>query len=121
MNEKCKVFLDLAEILSEAIDEKKTSRLTWIVIVLIIISIIVTLVEVIMRASIVSRRHDTSSGAVCNCNETLTSQTVLVARASAPVWVPMFKRLLKGAHVAVLTLLLITGAGYVMKRGKTKI
>src|ERR1700760_2104413 len=67
LNERCRVFLDLAEILSDAIADKKMTRtyeqqgcgggctelyttdITWIIIVLIIISIFVTCSEVFLR------------------------------------------------------------------------
>jgi len=73
LNERCKVFLDLAEILSDAIaDKKMTSKLpfpvfdilrvltvilsdiTWIIIILIIISIFVTCSEVFLRFGLLS-------------------------------------------------------------------
>ena len=56
LNERCRVFLDLAEILSEYISENKMSRLTWIIIVLIGISILVTCTEVFLRFGILSSR-----------------------------------------------------------------
>ncbi|GAO17201.1 hypothetical protein UVI_02057570 [Ustilaginoidea virens] len=49
LNERCRVFLDLAEILSDSIADAKMSCITWIVIVLILISILVTVTEVILR------------------------------------------------------------------------
>ncbi|KAL4803672.1 hypothetical protein BDV18DRAFT_144148 [Aspergillus unguis] len=49
LNERCRVFLDLAEILSDGIADSKTSHQTWIIIVLIIISILVTTSEVFLR------------------------------------------------------------------------
>ncbi|CAG8223552.1 unnamed protein product [Penicillium nalgiovense] len=49
LNERCRVFLDLAEILSDSIADNRTSHQTWIIIVLIIISIIVTISEVFLR------------------------------------------------------------------------
>ncbi|KZZ93843.1 sporulation protein RMD8 [Moelleriella libera RCEF 2490] len=49
LNERCRVFLDLTEILSDSIADAKMSYITWIVIILIIISIFVTLTEVILR------------------------------------------------------------------------
>jgi Uncharacterised ACR, YagE family COG1723 len=67
LNERLRVFLDLAEILSDAIADKKMTRklvcwprcsfllsfhvtdITWIIIVLIIISIFVTCSEVFLR------------------------------------------------------------------------
>ncbi|KHN96873.1 sporulation protein RMD8 [Metarhizium album ARSEF 1941] len=49
LNERCRVFLDLAEILSDSIADAKMSYITWIVIILIVGSILVTVTEVILR------------------------------------------------------------------------
>lgn len=49
LNERCRVFLELAEILSDSISDAKMSTITWIVIFLIVISIAVTVTEVILR------------------------------------------------------------------------
>ncbi|KAL8843844.1 MAG: hypothetical protein Q9176_001806 [Flavoplaca citrina] len=54
LNERCRVFLDLAEILSDSISDDRSSRLTWIIIVLIVISIAVTCSEVFLRFGILS-------------------------------------------------------------------
>ena len=56
LNERCRVFLDLAEILTEYVADNKMSRLTWIIIVLILISILVTCTEVFLRFGILSSR-----------------------------------------------------------------
>lgn len=56
LNERCRVFLDLAEILSDSIADTKMSRLTWIIIVLILISIFVTCSEVFLRFGLLSSR-----------------------------------------------------------------
>lgn len=56
LNERCRVFLDLGEILSDSISDKKMTRITWIIIVLIIISIFITCLEVILRFAILSKR-----------------------------------------------------------------
>lgn len=60
LNERCQVFLDLAEILSDSVNSTKMSTLTWIIIVLILISIAVTCTEVFMRFGILSKEkgHD---------------------------------------------------------------
>ena len=55
MNEKSQVFLDLAEILSESIADKKMTRITWIIIILILISIFVTCSEVFLRFGLLSK------------------------------------------------------------------
>jgi hypothetical protein len=65
LNERCRVFLDLAEILSEYISDNKMDRLTWIIIVLILLSILVTCSEVFLRFGILqtrSRRRDGAGG-----------------------------------------------------------
>jgi len=49
LNERCRVFLDLAEILSDSIADTKMSTITWIIIVLIVVSIAVTVTEVGLR------------------------------------------------------------------------
>lgn len=59
LNERCRVFLDLAEVLSDYISDNKMSRITWIIIVLIAVSILVTCSEVFLRAALIGRgsRH----------------------------------------------------------------
>ncbi|GAM90749.1 hypothetical protein ANO11243_087940 [Dothideomycetidae sp. 11243] len=54
LNERCRVFLDLAEILSDSIADTKMTKITWIIIVLIVVSILVTCSEVILRFGILS-------------------------------------------------------------------
>ncbi|KAM7200471.1 putative ACR, YagE family COG1723 domain containing protein [Rhypophila sp. PSN 637] len=54
LNERCRVFLDLAEILSDSVADAKMSYITWIIIILIIISIIVTVTEVVLRFGILN-------------------------------------------------------------------
>ena len=56
LNERCRVFLDLAEILSDSIADQKMSRITWIIIILIILSIAVTCSEVFLRFGILTQR-----------------------------------------------------------------
>jgi hypothetical protein len=57
LNERCRVFLDLAEILSDSVNDSKMSAITWIIIILIIVSIMVTVTEVIMRFVILSKER----------------------------------------------------------------
>lgn len=57
LNERCRVFLDLAEILSEYVSDNKMDRLTWIIIVLILLSILVTCSEVFLRFGILETRR----------------------------------------------------------------
>ncbi|KAK5134622.1 hypothetical protein LTR08_006278 [Meristemomyces frigidus] len=54
LNERCRVFLDLAEILSDSIADVKMTRITWIIIVLIVVSIAVTCTEVFLRFAILA-------------------------------------------------------------------
>ncbi|KAI0473987.1 DUF155-domain-containing protein [Xylariaceae sp. FL0804] len=58
LNERCRVFLDLAEILSDSVADSKMSAITWIVIVLIVISILVTVTEVVLRFTILSKERN---------------------------------------------------------------
>ena len=62
LNERCRVFLDLAEILSDSIADNKMSSLTWIIIVLIVISIFVTCSEVFLRFGILKTRGARAKG-----------------------------------------------------------
>jgi Uncharacterised ACR, YagE family COG1723 len=55
LNERCRVFLDLAEILSDSIADTKMSTITWIIIILIVISIGVTVGEVILRFALLEK------------------------------------------------------------------
>ncbi|KAJ5368694.1 uncharacterized protein N7496_008454 [Penicillium cataractarum] len=57
LNERCRVFLDLTEILSDSIADNRTSHQTWIIIVLIIISILVTISEVFLRFGLLHARE----------------------------------------------------------------
>ncbi|KAJ5302871.1 hypothetical protein N7476_009670 [Penicillium atrosanguineum] len=61
LNERCRVFLDLAEILSDSIADNRTSHQTWIIIILIIISIIVTCSEVFLRFGLLHSSQNTNS------------------------------------------------------------
>ncbi|KAK4196909.1 hypothetical protein QBC40DRAFT_208342 [Triangularia verruculosa] len=55
LNERCRVFLDLSEILADSVADSKMSYITWIIIILIGISIIVTVSEVGLRFAMLSR------------------------------------------------------------------
>lgn len=55
LNERCRVFLDLSEILADSVADSKMSYITWIIIILIIISIIVTVTEVGLRFGMLSK------------------------------------------------------------------
>ncbi|KAI1334353.1 DUF155-domain-containing protein [Xylariaceae sp. FL0016] len=71
LNERCRVFLDLAEILSDSVADSKMSYITWIIIVLIIISILVTVTEVALRFGILSKERATPGGLDLGTNFTL--------------------------------------------------
>ncbi|KAM0253191.1 hypothetical protein ACHAP5_000663 [Fusarium lateritium] len=59
LNERCRVFLDLAEILSDSVADTKMSYITWIIIILIIVSIMVTVTEVGIRFGMLSKAKGT--------------------------------------------------------------
>ncbi|KAF5026564.1 hypothetical protein F66182_1353 [Fusarium sp. NRRL 66182] len=61
LNERCRVFLDLAEILSDSVADAKMSYITWIIIVLIVVSIMVTTTEVAIRFGMMSKAKGTSA------------------------------------------------------------
>lgn len=58
LNERCRVFLDLADILADSVADAKMSNITWIIIILIFVSIIVTVTEVGLRFGILSKGKD---------------------------------------------------------------
>ncbi|KAL7939149.1 hypothetical protein V8C35DRAFT_285857 [Trichoderma chlorosporum] len=64
LNERCRVFLDLAEILSDSDADAKMSYITWIIIALIVLSILVTVTEVGLRFGMLekSKRNEDNSG-----------------------------------------------------------
>ncbi|KAK7743566.1 Sad1-interacting factor 3 [Cytospora paraplurivora] len=72
LNERCRVFLDLAEILSDTVADAKMSVITWIVIVLIVISICVTVSEVGLRFAILQKSSGGKEGEG-GSNETLVN------------------------------------------------
>lgn len=49
LNERCKVFLELTEILTDSIAEYNMSRITWIIIILIALSLAVSSIEIAVR------------------------------------------------------------------------
>ncbi|PHH90512.1 hypothetical protein CDD83_3437 [Cordyceps sp. RAO-2017] len=63
LNERCRVFLDLAEILSDSVNDAKMSAITWTVIVLILVSILVTVTEVGLRFVMLSKNSGKAPGA----------------------------------------------------------
>src|ERR1051325_4743748 len=63
LNERCRVFLDLAEILADSVADSKMSYITWIIIILIVISIIVTVTEVGLRFGMLSKNKSAGDNA----------------------------------------------------------
>jgi hypothetical protein len=77
LNERCRVFLDLAEILSDSIADSKMSSITWIIIVLIVVSILVTVTEVALRFGILEKeksRNGNFTGAAASLPRVSTAQ-----------------------------------------------
>ena len=66
LNERCRVFLDLAEILADNNAHAKMSYITWIIIILIVISIIVTVTEVGLRFGMLSQAKGREGGGAGN-------------------------------------------------------
>ncbi|KAF1946762.1 DUF155-domain-containing protein [Clathrospora elynae] len=64
LNERCQVFLDLGEILSDSISDRKMTHITWIIIMLIILSICITCLEVLLRFAILTSKGRTNVGEV---------------------------------------------------------
>lgn len=73
LNERCRVFLDLAEILSDSVADAKMSSITWIVIILIIVSILVTVTEVALRFGILTKDKGKGNNGETNAAELLRS------------------------------------------------
>ncbi|KAF2813026.1 DUF155-domain-containing protein [Mytilinidion resinicola] len=78
LNERCRVFLDLGEILSDSISDKKMTRITWIIIILIVLSICVTCLEVLLRFAILQKRGAIGDGVVGK--QTVAGPALLVVR-----------------------------------------
>ncbi|KIW08857.1 uncharacterized protein PV09_00781 [Verruconis gallopava] len=76
LNERCKVFLDLAEILSDSIADKKMTSITWIIIVLIVISIAVTCSEVFLRFGILSGEKHKDGGGNAKINNIVNTRSI---------------------------------------------
>lgn len=51
LNDRCKVFLEFADIISDSINEKNTSRVTWMIIVIIFMSLLVSLFEFVLQVA----------------------------------------------------------------------
>jgi len=79
LNERCQVFLDLGEMLSDSVSDKKMTRITWIIIALIVISICVTCLEVLLRFAILHGLHGKGPG-VAMKKPTLAGPSLLLGR-----------------------------------------
>lgn len=88
LNERCRVFLDLAEILSDTVADAKMSAITWIIIVLIIISICVTVSEVGLRFGILQKSNGKSGGGNDAGGSSSISSNSDVERTVAEVYRP---------------------------------
>ncbi|KIH94293.1 hypothetical protein SPBR_05644 [Sporothrix brasiliensis 5110] len=80
LNERCRVFLDLAEILADSVADSKMSSITWIIIILIVISILVTVTEVTLRFSILEKEK----GKINNGTVLASARYLLSSSATAP-------------------------------------
>ncbi|KAF3060391.1 Sporulation protein RMD8 [Trichoderma lentiforme] len=90
LNERCRVFLDLAEILSDSDADAKMSYITWIIIALIVLSILVTVTEVGLRFAMLekSKRNDEeggNNGTKCSGSDVTWSTNGNPAMLSMPV------------------------------------
>jgi len=81
LNERCKVFLDLGEILSDSISDKKMTRITWIIIILIIISICITCLEVLLRFAILQGQNKGAPVQGLVMRQTIAGPGLLFGRA----------------------------------------
>jgi uncharacterized Rmd1/YagE family protein len=84
LNERCRVFLDLAEILSDAIADKKMTRITWIIIVLIVLSIFVTCSEVFLRFGILAKSRHSGTGVNMVGVESLDAVELVMPSSTTP-------------------------------------
>ena len=75
----------LAEILSDAIADKKMTRITWIIIVLIVLSILVTCSEVFLRFGILAKvRHSGTGVNVLGMEESLGAAELVKLPTTTP-------------------------------------
>ncbi|PUU72414.1 hypothetical protein B9Z19DRAFT_1137699 [Tuber borchii] len=61
LNERCRVYLDLMEILLDSFADSHMSRITWIIIILIVLLLFVTAAEVAIRFGLLSARKKVGS------------------------------------------------------------
>ncbi|CAK7201330.1 Sad1-interacting factor 3 [Sporothrix eucalyptigena] len=84
LNERCRVFLDLAEILADSVADAKMSYITWIIIILIVVSILVTVTEVTLRFGILEKEKSKYNGTSIE-GPVNSGQRFLLSSSSAPV------------------------------------
>ncbi|KAI0468445.1 hypothetical protein F4859DRAFT_490433 [Xylaria cf. heliscus] len=82
LNERCRVFLDLAEILSDSVADSKMSAITWIVIILIVVSILVTVTEVVLRFTILSKERGHNNGVGIVASNIVGGSPSILARSN---------------------------------------
>ncbi|KAF2435943.1 YagE family protein-like protein [Tothia fuscella] len=82
LNERCRVFLDLAEILSDSIADKKMTKITWIIIFLILLSILVTCSEVFLRFGLLSSSKNKPGYGVPALGPNITSTVIVQPRTA---------------------------------------
>ncbi|KAE8448568.1 hypothetical protein EG329_009449 [Mollisiaceae sp. DMI_Dod_QoI] len=86
LNERCRVFLELAEMLGNSIAENKMSTITWIIIILIVVSIGVTVTEVGLRFGMLEKgknERDRLGGSAGAANRTWTRDDFTVPQLQA--------------------------------------
>jgi uncharacterized Rmd1/YagE family protein len=98
LNERCRVFLDLAEILSDSIADKKMTKITWIIIILILLSIFVTCSEVFLRFGILSSSKNNPGSGMPSLGPNVTS--VAIARQSYGQTIPSARNFARVGLVA---------------------
>lgn len=57
INDRCKVFLEFTDVIAESIAENNMTKITWIIIIIIVISLMVSCLEIFIRYLILSRHR----------------------------------------------------------------
>jgi len=95
LNERCRVFLDLAEILSDSVADAKMSSITWIIIILIVVSILVTVTEVALRFGILEKEKGKSgagAGGGGSSNAAVDALLPKPPEGNEPLWDELARR-----------------------------